>query len=76
MCLAIPGVIVEITGFNAKVDIMGFQYNVNIQLLNEPKVDDCVLVHAGAAIEKIEAEYYSFLEQAFMKSLSEDDENE
>ncbi len=57
MCLAVPSRIVEINGFNARVDVMGAQREVSLILLpEEAKEGDYVLVHAGYAIQKIDEE--------------------
>ena len=50
MCVAIPAKVLSIDGNNAKVDMTGNTYNVNIMLV-PAQVGDYVLVHAGCAIE-------------------------
>lgn len=50
MCIAIPGKIVSIDDFRAKVDFNGNLVDVNIGLI-DAAVGDYVLVHAGCAIE-------------------------
>ncbi len=57
MCIAIPGEIIELTNTKAKVTIMGVKTIVNIQLIDNPKVGDFVLIHAGCAIEKVDKNY-------------------
>ena len=61
MCLAIPGKVISIDSVHAEVDIMGVLKEVNILLIDHPRVGDKVMVHAGFAINKIEDEYYNFL---------------
>lgn len=61
MCLAIPAKVMNIDHPHAQVDIMGVQKEVNILLIEDPKVGDKVMVHAGFAINKIDDEYYNFL---------------
>jgi hydrogenase expression/formation protein HypC len=56
MCLSVPGKIIEIKGDNAVVDINGNKIEANIQLINDAKTGEYVLVHAGFAIEKIDEE--------------------
>jgi len=56
MCLAIPAKVVEIEGNMAKVDFgQGVIREVNVTLV-EVRVGEYVLVHAGYAIQVIEAE--------------------
>ncbi len=56
MCLAVPGKILSITdNANARVDMMGATRDISLRLTPEAQVDDYVLVHAGFAIEVIDA---------------------
>lgn len=58
MCLAIPAQITEIkTGSLATVDILGVTRNIALDLVPQATVGDFVLVHAGFAIEVIDADY-------------------
>ncbi len=58
MCLAIPACIVEIEeGGLATVDILGVTRSISIDLTPQVKEGDFVLVHAGFAIEIVDAEY-------------------
>ena len=57
MCLAVPGKILSITdNAHARVDMMGATRDISLRLTPEARVDDYVLVHAGFAIEVIDAE--------------------
>ena len=56
MCLSIPGLIVQIDGEEAKVDIAGNSIRASLNLLDDIKIGDYVLVHAGYAIQKIDEE--------------------
>jgi len=57
MCLAIPVKLMEIPGLGRGiVDSGGVSKEVDISLLEAPAPGDFVLVHAGFAIEKIDAE--------------------
>jgi hydrogenase expression/formation protein HypC len=61
MCLGIPGQIVEIVDETfqiAKVDVSGVKRGVNIALLAEEGVapGDWVLINAGLAIRRLEAD--------------------
>ena len=58
MCLAIPGKIETIDSDNlATVNIMGVSRSVSVDLTPNAQVGDYVLVHAGFAIEIVDAEY-------------------
>ena len=52
MCLAIPAKIVSIKGEEATVEIQGVHRKVIVSLVNDPRVGDYVLIHAGFAIRK------------------------
>jgi hydrogenase expression/formation protein HypC len=58
MCLAIPGVVVEIVdpvNQIAKVDVVGVRRNINVSLLDGPAAPgDWVLIHVGFAISRID----------------------
>ncbi|MDV4150231.1 HypC/HybG/HupF family hydrogenase formation chaperone [Clostridium sp. AL.422] len=70
MCLAIPGEIIELSKDTARVSIMGLESEINIQIIEEPKVGDYVLIHAGCAIKKIDIEYFEELTE-MLELLSE-----
>jgi hydrogenase assembly chaperone HypC/HupF len=75
MCLAIPGKIKSIDKTWAEVDVMGILSTINIQLIENPRVDDCVLIHAGCAIQKICAEHSLYLENVLAEFIIEDNIN-
>ena len=52
MCIATSGLVTEINGSIAKVDILGNFCDVDIRLVNV-NVGNHVLIHAGCAIEVI-----------------------
>lgn len=56
MCLGIPARIEAIEGQEAKVNISGNSLKVSIALLDNIKVGDYVLVHAGFALQKLNEE--------------------
>ncbi|HNW99443.1 MAG TPA: HypC/HybG/HupF family hydrogenase formation chaperone [Bacteroidales bacterium] len=56
MCLSIPAEIVSIDGEMAKVSIGGTFVNASLQLLENPKVGEFILLHSGFAIEKLSPE--------------------
>lgn len=54
MCLAIPSKIVKIENSLATVDVEGVRKDVSILLIEDARVGDYVIVHAGFAIHKID----------------------
>ena len=54
MCLAIPARIIELKGDNAVVDAMGNRFRAKTTLLENVRLGDLVLVHAGFAIAKVD----------------------
>ena len=52
MCLAIPAKIVSINGEEAVAEIQGVRRKIILSLINDPRVGDYVLIHAGFAIRK------------------------
>ena len=54
MCLAVPMKIMEIHGARGVVDLDGARYDADLTLIEDPKVGDYVLVHAGYAIETLD----------------------
>jgi len=56
MCLAIPALIIEcLEDRSATVDLLGVRRKVALDLTPQAEVGDYVLVHAGFAIQVIEA---------------------
>ncbi|MBC8439973.1 MAG: HypC/HybG/HupF family hydrogenase formation chaperone [Deltaproteobacteria bacterium] len=56
MCLAIPAKIIEINGKIAKVDVDGVIRETSIILIDDVKIGDYVIVHAGFAINILDEE--------------------
>jgi len=54
MCLAIPSKIVKIEDNMGVIDIEGVQKEVSLLLIEDPRIGDYVIVHAGFAIQKID----------------------
>ncbi len=54
MCLSIPGKVIEITGDMAQVSVGGTIVKVGMQMVDDVKEGDYVLVHAGFALQKID----------------------
>ena len=53
MCLAIPARIIHIKDQMGTIDMEGARREVSLLLLEDPKIGDYVIVHAGFAIHKI-----------------------
>ena len=53
MCLAIPLQLVEIEGKTAVGEAMGMRREIRVDFIEEPKIGDYVIVHAGFAIERL-----------------------
>lgn len=57
MCLGIPAKITEVDESNqGKIDYLGTKIKVNFALVENVKVGDWVIVHAGYAISKLDEE--------------------
>lgn len=56
MCLSIPAKVISIEENTAIVEFGGNSYNAGIQMLDDVKPGDYVLLHAGFAIQKISDE--------------------
>ena len=56
MCLAIPSKITKIENNIATIDVDGVRRKVSLVLLDNLKVGDYVIVHAGFALHKIDEE--------------------
>ena len=69
MCIAVPAQIIGVEDYNARIDIMGIESKVNIDLIEDPKAGDYILVHAGCAIEKIDTDYFEELQKIFQSIL-------
>lgn len=54
MCLAVPMQILKINNDEALVELEGFQKEINVSLMENIKVGDYVMVHAGFAIQKVD----------------------
>lgn len=72
MCLAVPAKILEINGQKAKVDFGSVSTEVNISLIESPKIGDYVIVHAGYAIQVMDAAEAAETLELFQQILSQD----
>lgn len=56
MCLAVPSKIIEIQDSLARVEVDGVVREASLLLLDDMKIGDYVIVHAGFAISKLDEE--------------------
>ena len=56
MCLAIPSKIISIDDSTGIVDVEGVKRKASLLLIEDAKIGDYVIVHAGFAIQKIDEE--------------------
>jgi hydrogenase expression/formation protein HypC len=54
MCLAIPSKIIKIQNNMATIDVEGVQREASLMLIDDARVGDYVIVHAGFAIQKLD----------------------
>ena len=54
MCLGIPAKIETLEGQEAKVNLSGNYIRISTSLIDDLKVGDYVLVHAGFALQKVD----------------------
>ena len=52
MCLAVPAEIVSLNTDRATISVSGALREVDVSLIDDPRLGDHVLVHAGFAIDK------------------------
>lgn len=53
MCLSIPARVLTVNGDTAEVSVGGAVFNAGLQLVDDVKEGDYILLHAGFAIQKI-----------------------
>ena len=53
MCLAIPLQLVQINGNSAVGEAMGMKRPIRVDFIENPRIGDFVIVHAGFAIERL-----------------------
>jgi hydrogenase expression/formation protein HypC len=54
MCLAVPMKLIKIEGEKGLVEVGGVQREVGLQLIEDVKAGDYLIVHAGFAIQKLD----------------------
>ncbi len=55
MCLAIPAKVIRVEGTSALVTIEDVEYQACLLLLDDVNPGDYIMLHAGFAIEKVDA---------------------
>jgi hydrogenase expression/formation protein HypC len=56
MCLSVPAQVITIEGDLAKVSVGGTIMNANLNLVEDIKIGDYILLHTGFALQKIDKE--------------------
>lgn len=56
MCVAVPVEVIEIIGSEALVNFGGVKKRVNIDLIEDLKIGDYILFHAGCGLQKLDKE--------------------
>lgn len=56
MCLSVPAKVIEIEKNLATVELGGTKTKVSLDLVEDIKINDYVLVHTGFALQKIDEE--------------------
>lgn len=79
MCLAIPSKITEISNEMATIDVEGAKRKCSLLLLEDAKIGDYVIVHAGFAINKLDEtaarETIAYLREAVEVSIEKEKRN-
>ena len=65
MCLAVPMKIIKINGTSAVVEAMGVEKTVDVSLIENPEINDKLIIHAGFAIEKLDPETAEEIEKTW-----------
>ena len=76
MCLSIPAKILSINGDKARVYLGGAEYNAALNLLDDVKVGDYVLLHSGFAIQVIDEEEAMETMRLLSEVIEKEKENE
>lgn len=56
MCLGIPARIVKLNDSIAEVELGGVRKEASLDLIEEPRIGDYVILHAGFAIQRLDEE--------------------
>ncbi|MEI6677114.1 MAG: HypC/HybG/HupF family hydrogenase formation chaperone [Mariniphaga sp.] len=67
MCLAIPAKVISVDGATAMVSIEDVEYKASLLLLDDVNPGDYIMLHAGFAIEKVDAAEAAFTLQLLIE---------
>ncbi len=56
MCLAVPMKLIKIEGDKGVVELSGVKKEISLKLLEEAKIGDYLIIHAGFAIQRLDEE--------------------
>ena len=73
MCIAVPAKVIDISEGFGNVEALGVRTRVNIQLIENIKEGEHVLIHTGFAIEKIDEEHFETLTTTLKEMIDRDD---
>ncbi|WP_196595685.1 HypC/HybG/HupF family hydrogenase formation chaperone [Pectinatus frisingensis] len=73
MCLAVPAKIMKKDNAMATVEVEGIRRKISLMLLPEANQGDCVLMHAGFAIQIIDAAEAELTMQLLKEAAQNDD---
>ena len=76
MCLSIPAKILSINGDKARVSLGGAEYNAALNLVDDVKVGNYVLLHSGFAIQVIDEKEAMETMQLLNEVIQKEKENE
>lgn len=76
MCLAIPGRIISIKDEYAEIDFGGVSKRASLRLINNARVGDYALVHAGFVIQILDEDAGDELETLIKETMRFIDTNE
>ena len=71
MCLAVPMLVRMIENDVALCEIDGVQREASLMMLDDVRIGDYVLIHAGFAIEKIDEEEAALTLQSLREALDQ-----
>ena len=76
MCLSIPAKIISIDGKKARVSLGGAEYNAALNLVENVKIGDYVLLHSGFAIQVIDEKEAMEIMRLLNEAIEKEKENE
>lgn len=71
MCLAIPAKIIDVDWPYAVVDLKGARRKIRVDLIDEVKPGDYVLIHVGLAIQKVSEDEVKEIDRLWHQILEE-----